>query len=104
MGYTCGSMFQVALTQSALDDIAWFSKRERTIICDRIEEQLTYEPTAPTRNRKKVRPNQTAEWEVRIDNFRVFYDVDASENVVEVKVVGHKPGNKLFVRGKEFTL
>jgi hypothetical protein len=36
--------------------------------------------------------------------YRVFYDLDANVTAVEVRVVGQKKGNKLFVRGKEFTL
>ena len=60
------------------------------------------EPVVETRNRKKLRPNRTAEWEVRIEGFRVFYDSDADQEIVEVKVVGRKMGSKLTVRGKEF--
>jgi mRNA-degrading endonuclease RelE of RelBE toxin-antitoxin system len=57
-----------------------------------------------TRNRKKLRPNSTAEWEVRIGEFRVFYDADADRKIVEVKVVGRKLGSKVLVRGEEFRL
>ena len=45
-----------------------------------------------------------SEWELRVDTFRVFYDVDAVANAVEVRMVGHKEGNKLFIRGKEYAL
>jgi hypothetical protein len=45
-----------------------------------------------------------AEWEVRIERFRVFYDADGNQEIVEVKVVGQKLGSKVFVRGKEFKL
>src|SRR5688500_11705212 len=97
-------MFAVLFTESALEDIASFRKREQATIFDRIEEQLSDEPNVETRNRKKLRPNQVAEWELRIDAQRVFYDVDPSAGVVEVKMAGSKRGNKLFVRGKEFKL
>jgi mRNA-degrading endonuclease RelE of RelBE toxin-antitoxin system len=97
-------MFRIAFTESALEDIAWFRKREQTIIFDRVEEQLAHEPNVETRNRKRLRPNKVAQWEVRIDTYRVFYDVDVDAGVVEVKMVGSKKGNKLLVRGKEFTL
>jgi hypothetical protein len=36
--------------------------------------------------------------------FRVFYDADADQEVVEVKVVGQKSGSQVIVRGKEFKL
>jgi mRNA-degrading endonuclease RelE of RelBE toxin-antitoxin system len=97
-------MFPIVFSDSALEDIASFRKREQAIIFDRIEEQLTHEPNIETRNRKKLRPNQVAEWELRIDTQRVFYDVDPKARLVEVKLVGRKRGNKLLVRGKEFKL
>ena len=97
-------MFNIAFTPSALDDIGWFRKREQKIIFDMIEEQLTYQPNVETRNRKKLRPNQIAEWELRIGKYRVFYDVDIEANAVEVKTIGYKEGNRLFVRGEEYKL
>ncbi len=97
-------MFDINFTQSALDDIEWFKKREHNIIFDGIEAQLVYEPNADTRNRKRLRPNQTSEWELRIDKYRVFYDVNQEEQSVEVKVVGLKKGNKVLVRGEEHEL
>ena len=97
-------MFHIAFTLSALDDISWFRKRERTIIFDITEEQLTHQPNVETRNRKKLRPNQRAEWELRIGKYRVFYDVDIEASAIEVKMVGYKEGNKLLVRGEEYKL
>jgi hypothetical protein len=41
---------------------------------------------------------------VRIEAFRVFYDVAVDRRVVEIKVVGRKWGSKVLVRGKEFRL
>jgi len=93
-------MFRIAFTPSALDDIQWYRKHEQKIIFDKIEEQLTHQPNVETRNRKQLRPNQVAEWELRICKYRVFYDVDTERDAVEVKMVGSKEGNKLFVRGK----
>lgn len=97
-------MFRIAFTSSALDDTQWFRKREQKVILDNTEEQLTYQPNVETRNRKKLRPNQVAEWELRIGQYRVFYDVEADMNTVEVNTVGYKEGNRLFVRGKEYEL
>ncbi len=96
------SVFDIRFTESALEDIAWFRGRDRQVVFDGIQQQLAHEPLVETRNRKKLRPNKTAEWEVRIEEFRVFYDGDAEPGIVEVKVVGRKVGNKVFVRGKEF--
>src|SRR2546421_13040668 len=97
-------MFQIGYTHSALEDISTFQKSEQTTIFDKVDEQLMYQPDVITRNRKRLRPNETAEWELRIDDFRVLYDIDFDERNVEVKVVGVKQGARLLVRGTEFLL
>ena len=96
--------FEVKFTSSALDDIAPLKKRERKTILDGIDKQLVYEPHVETRNRKRLRPNRTSEWEVRIGKYRVFYDVRQTERIVEVTVIGEKRGNMVLVRGEEYEL
>ncbi len=41
---------------------------------------------------------------MRIEKYRIFYDLNHEEPVVEVKVVGEKRGNKVVVRGEEYEL
>ncbi len=65
---------------------------------------FTVQPNVETRNRKLLRANPLAEWELRVDKFRVFYDMDTENETVLVKAVGVKIGNKLFIRGEEFSL
>ena len=96
--------FRVKFTPSALDDMTPFKKRERKVILDGIDQQLVYEPHVETRNRKRLRPNRTSEWEVRIGKYRVFYDVRRSDRIVEVKMIGEKRGNMVLVRGEEYAL
>jgi mRNA-degrading endonuclease RelE of RelBE toxin-antitoxin system len=45
-----------------------------------------------------------ATWELRIDRFRVFYDVEAERKRVRIEAVGHKRGNKLFIGRQEYEL
>lgn len=47
-----------------------------------------------------MRPHEVAEWELRIDKYRVFYNVEQEVRIVSIEVVGFKSGNQLFVRGK----
>jgi len=68
------------------------------------ETQLEYEPTVETRNRKRLRPNQVAEWELRIGKWRVFYDVYEKVRTVKVEGIGRKEGNRLFLHGEEYEL
>jgi mRNA-degrading endonuclease RelE of RelBE toxin-antitoxin system len=77
-------MFQIEFTPEAEADLAWFKKYEQNIILDGIEENLRYEPTVSTRNRKKLRPHRTAEWELRVDRYRIFYDVTEAVLVVSI--------------------
>jgi mRNA-degrading endonuclease RelE of RelBE toxin-antitoxin system len=58
-------MFVIQFTLEAVDDLRELRKYEAQRIVDEIEMQLTFEPTAVTRNRKQLRSNQLAEWELR---------------------------------------
>ena len=96
--------FDIVFTPEALEDLRLFKRGERTTIIEAIEEQLSHEPNNETRNRKRLRPNQTAEWELRVDRFRVFYDIDQGDHLVKIEAVGHKRGSRLFIHGEEYHL
>lgn len=97
-------MFTIRFTPEAIVDLRALHKRDAQLIVDEIETQLTFEPTLATRNRKRLRPNLLAEWELRIGEFRVFYDVASAETIVKVVAVGRKIGNRLFIHSKEYRL
>ena len=69
-------------------------------ILDKIEEQLTHEPTRETRNKKMLvglaPPWEHVQpvWELRVGENRVFYDVDEDASVVIVRAVRYKPPHK----------
>lgn len=68
--------------------------RQRSIVLDSVDEQLSYEPTVITRNRFLMRPDSIATWELRIEELRVYYDVEEDpEQVVYILSVGVKEGN-----------
>ena len=97
-------MFAIDFSEDALKDVRILRKRDSTTILDEIEEQLSYQPNVETRNRKPLRAHPLGEWELRVDKFRVFYDIDTRNETVLVKAVGVKIGNQLFIRGKEYEL
>ena len=97
-------MFTVVFTPETLEDMHQFSPHERRQIINEIEQQLRYQPSQPTRNRKRLRPNALAEWELRIETFRVFYDLDEESQEVKIEAVGYKKGNQLFVHGERYHL
>ena len=75
------------------------TKREQSIVMDTVEKQLQYQPTVETRNRKPMRPNPVAPWELRIGNLRVYYDVEEEpEKVVYILAVGIKKRNNVIIR------
>jgi mRNA-degrading endonuclease RelE of RelBE toxin-antitoxin system len=97
-------MFEIAFTPSSLDDMAGFHKRHQVLIFDETESQLSHQLNVETRRRKRLRPNRISEWELRIDVYRVFYDVALDAGRVDVRMVARKHGNRLYVRGQEFIL
>jgi mRNA-degrading endonuclease RelE of RelBE toxin-antitoxin system len=97
-------MFTLQLSDNALDDLKSLKKNDRVLILDSIQTSLAHEPLSETRQRKLLRPNPLSQWELRIDCFRVFYDVDLDAHVVIIKAVGWKDYNTLLIRGKEFQL
>jgi mRNA-degrading endonuclease RelE of RelBE toxin-antitoxin system len=79
------------------------------LIRERIEEQLSFEPGAQTRNRKPLRQPARfpAAWELRFgpgNRFRVFYEIDAEGRAVTILAVGVKEGNRLSIGGEEVSL
>jgi hypothetical protein len=66
-----------------------------------VEEQLAHKPKTETHNRKKMRPNPLASWELSIGDLRVYYDVTEEPQTVTVVAVGIKRGNHVFIDGEE---
>ncbi len=99
-------MFEIDFTSAAVNHIRGYRKFEQQIILDAIEEQLAYEPVTETRNRKRLGENELSNWELRVDKYRVFYDVviEVDARVVQVKAIGHKEHNTLYIGDKEVQL
>jgi len=68
-----------------------------------VENRLAHEPLVETRNRKRLRANPIAPWELRVGDMRVFYEVD-EPGVVTVLAIGAKRGNRLYLEGEEIEL
>jgi len=72
--------FAIEFTRTAANHVRSYSKFEQQIILAAIGEQLTHEPTAETRNRKRLGESELSDWELRVQKFRVFYDVLLEED------------------------
>lgn len=54
-------MFEIELTQEAIDDLAALKKNDQIRVIHAIEAQLKHEPTSEMRSRKRLRQNEVAE-------------------------------------------
>jgi mRNA interferase RelE/StbE len=62
---------------------------------------LTHQPTVQTRNRKPLRSNLLAPWELRVGDLRVYYTVvEGPEPVVAVQAIGVKRRNRVYIGGE----
>jgi hypothetical protein len=80
-----------------------------SLIRDAVNEQLSFEPTTQTRNRKPLKRPVLfmATWEIRFgpqNRFRVYYDVDHQQRLVSILAIGYKQGNRVVVGGEEIQL
>jgi len=97
--------FELEFTPDAWVHLQEFSARDRGLILDAINTQLRYEPDVETRNRKPMKDNLLATWELRVGKFRVFYDIDNDTvKIVYILAIGYKDHNQLFIGGKRFEL
>ncbi|MCL4299997.1 MAG: type II toxin-antitoxin system RelE/ParE family toxin [Anaerolineae bacterium] len=98
-------MYRIEYSREAIDHLRNLSARERSIIFDAVDEQLLYEPTVETRNRKLMRPNSLAIYELRVGDLRVYYDIeDDPETTVVIRAVGYKKGNVVYISGEQVEL
>ena len=95
----------IEFAESVKEHMRYLSAFERALMLDSVDEQLTYEPLVETRNRKQLRPNPLAPWELRVDDLRAYYDVTSdAPGVVQVLAVGRKIGNRVMIAGREVRL
>src|SRR6266851_3041911 len=100
-------VFALSFAPEAIEHLDLIDSKYHGLLRRAINEQLTYTPTAETRNRKPLDQPAPfgASWELRCgpDNrFRVFYEVDAASHEVQVLAVGVKDRNRLLIGPEEY--
>lgn len=94
-------MYIIEYSPEAEEHLKQLTARQRRMVIDTVDRQLPHEPTTETRNRKPMRPNPIAPWELRIGSLRVYYDVhEEPEPKVSVLAVGIKVGSLVRI-GRE---
>ena len=100
-----GMTYRIEYSPETDDHLQARTARQRSIVFDAVDKQLAHQPTIETRNRKPMRPNPVAPWELRIGNLRVYYDItEEPDKLVTVLAVGVKHRNRLLIGGKEIQL
>jgi mRNA-degrading endonuclease RelE of RelBE toxin-antitoxin system len=89
-------VYSIVYVEEAEQDLQSLRKYDSRRIVDEVDAQLTLEPTTPSARRKLLEglvPPWDAVppiWQLRVDDFRVFYDVDEERQEVIVRAVRHK--------------
>ena len=101
-----GKPFRIEYSAEARDHLRALDGRARATILDRVERKLRFEPTIAARNRKLLQSNELAPWELRVQRWRVYYEVrqDAVGHLVLVKAIGVKQRGKVLIAGEEIEL
>ncbi len=86
-GYNIARMkYEILLSPEAAQDLKLLDAHERAKIGDLIEVHLRHEPTKTSKSRiKRLRGLRRPQYRLRIDDFRVFYDVE--DNRVEILAI-----------------
>ena len=97
--------YEIQFAESVKEHLRALTARQRAEILAAIETYLTNEPLNETRNRKPLRPNPLAPWELRVGKLRVFYDVTHGPPArVNVLAVGVKDRKIVHIGGEEVEL
>ncbi|MGH7128430.1 MAG: type II toxin-antitoxin system RelE family toxin, partial [Planctomycetaceae bacterium] len=93
-------MYAIGYAEGVAADLEDLRAYDRSRILDEIDIQLQHQPTQETRHKKVlvglVPPWEHVEplWQLRVGEYRVFYDVNDAELVVIVRAIRHKPPHK----------
>jgi len=94
------AQFKIELWPAARAELEAIRPFDRRKVTDAMRSQLVHEPLTVTRNRKPL-PGAVAGfefepplWELRVGEFRVFYDVSEPTLNVNVRAVRRKPPGK----------
>ena len=90
--------YRVEYSPDAENHLRALTARQQRVVLDAVDEQLVHQPTTETRNRKPMRPNPVAPWELRIGDLRVYYDAETDPDPsVYIRAVGVKLRNRVRI-------
>ena len=97
--------YRIEYSPDTLDHFQCLTKFQQVTILDIVEKQLLFSPERESKNRKPMRPNPIAPWELRIGLLRVYYDiVEEPEPVVYIRAIGIKDRNRIRIGNEVISL
>jgi mRNA-degrading endonuclease RelE of RelBE toxin-antitoxin system len=94
--------YQIRWDPAAEHERRGLRANQRALVEDGVRRHLTTDAERPSRARKPMRPNATAEWELRVPPLRVYYNVVG--DLVYIVAVVRKDRATLLRDGREFRL
>lgn len=101
--------FTIVYAPITKDHLRAIEPKYYALIRDAVNQQLPFEPSIETRNRKPLKRPVVfmATWEIRFgpqNRFRVYYDVDLDRQMVAILAIGRKQGNRVVIGAEEIQL
>jgi mRNA interferase RelE/StbE len=84
--------YEIIVAQSAVDDLSLLDARRRSVLTQALPQFLAHEPKRQSKSRiKRLRGLRKPQYRLRVDDMRVFYDVNDELQRVEVLAFVSKP-------------
>ena len=97
--------YRIEYSPDSEEHLRVLTAHQQAIILDNVEKQLENQPSIETRNRKPMRPNPLAPWELRIGDLRVYYDfAEKLRPAVFIRAIGVKLRNRIKIGKEEIKL
>ena len=97
--------YEIEFASAVEEHMKALTARQRAVVFAGIETQLMNQPALATRNRKPMRPNPLAAWELRLGDLRVYYRVaEEPKKVVQIAAVGVKRREQIWIGGERIEL
>ena len=96
MAIILDTLFTILYDEAAEDDLGTLRAYDVRRILDEVDAQLTTLPLNPSRRKKRLEgltpPWDSVQpvWQLRVGDFRVFYDVDEAQRTVVVRAIRRK--------------
>ena len=96
--------FEIQFDEAALDDLMVLPKHLQTTVLDAIQTHLTHQPDLVSKSRiKRLRDYFRPQYRLRVDDIRVFYDIDSdSETVMILAVVAKSKSQQWLLDNGSF--